>query len=56
MEAIGHGFLDLPAARVACICFRKSRLMLANNRLVGIFFNSPRFSTARSGFSMRNPR
>ena len=53
MEATAHGFFGLAVARVACNCFRKSRLMLANNRLVGIFFNSDLFSTGFFGFSMR---
>ena len=55
MEANGHDFFGLAADAVARSDRRKSRLMLANNRLVGIFLSSPRFSTARSGFSMRFP-
>lgn len=46
MEATGHPFLDLAAEREACITFRKSRLMLASNFLVGTRFNSSRFSFA----------
>lgn len=50
-----HDFFGLEATREACIAFLKSRLILANNRLVGIFFNSPLFSTGCPDFSMRNP-
>jgi len=46
MEAIAYVFLGLEALRVACICFRKSFLMLASNFLVGTLFSSSRFSLA----------
>jgi hypothetical protein len=44
MEATGHLFLGLAAEADACNDFRKSRLMLASSFLVGIRFNSSRFS------------
>jgi len=49
MEAMAYGFLGLAAEREACIAFRKSRLMLASNFLVGTLFNSSRFSFASTG-------
>jgi hypothetical protein len=49
MEATGHPFLSLAAEREARIAFRKSRLMLASNFLVGTLFNSSRFSLASIG-------
>lgn len=55
MEVSVHGFFGLAADALACNDRRRSLLMLANNRRVGIFFNVSRFSTACFGFSMRNP-
>jgi hypothetical protein len=49
MEARPYGFLGLAAEREACNAFRKSRLMLANNFLVGTPFNASRFSFASNG-------
>ncbi len=49
MEARPYRFLGLAAEREACITFRKSRLMLASNFLVGTLFNSSRFSFASNG-------
>jgi hypothetical protein len=46
MEATGHPFFGLAAERDALTAFRKSRLMLASNFLVGTRFNSSRFSLA----------
>lgn len=46
MGAIVYAFLGLAAERDACIVFRKSRLMLASNFLVGIAFKASRFSLA----------
>jgi hypothetical protein len=54
MEVSVYGFFDLAVGVEAFIAFRKSRLMLASNRLVGIFFNSALFSTGLLCFSMRN--
>jgi hypothetical protein len=48
MEATGYFFLGL-ADREACNDFRKSRLMLASSFLVGIRFNSSRFSFGSNG-------
>jgi|SRR5579863_2234538 len=44
MEANSYFGLGLAADLAACICFRKSRLMLASNFLVGTLFSSLRFS------------
>jgi len=52
MEANCHPFLGLAVEREACITFRKSLLMLANNFLVGTFFNSSRFCFASIGGSL----
>lgn len=49
MEAKCYFGLGLEAVRAACICFRKSRLMLANNFLVGTRFKSSRFCFASIG-------
>jgi hypothetical protein len=49
MEATAYHFLGLAAEREACITFRKSRLMLASNFLVGTCFNASRFSFASTG-------
>ena len=49
MEANLQSFLVFAVERVACIAFRKSRLMLANSFLVGTRFNSSRFSFASNG-------
>jgi hypothetical protein len=49
MEARPYGFLGLAADREAFMTFRKSRLMLASNFLVGTFFSSSRFSFASNG-------
>jgi hypothetical protein len=49
MEANCYFGLGLDAERAACNCFRKSRLMLASNFLVGTRFNSSRFSFASKG-------
>jgi hypothetical protein len=49
MEANCYGFLGLTAALAACNCFRKSLLMLANNFLVGTFFNASRFVFSSNG-------
>jgi len=46
MEANDYAFLGLEADREACIVFRKSRLILASNFLVGIAFSASRFSLA----------
>jgi hypothetical protein len=46
MEAIGHPFLDLAAEAEGRIAFRKSRLILASNFLVGTLFSSSRFCFA----------
>jgi len=46
MEANCHPFFGLAAEREACIAFRRSRLTLANNFLVGTFFSASRFSFA----------
>jgi len=45
MGANGHPFFGL-AAGEACNAFRKSRLTLASNFLVGTFFNSSRLCFA----------
>ena len=45
MEATGYFFLGLADA-VGRIAFRRSRLMLASNFLVGTRFNCSRFSFA----------
>jgi len=45
MEATGYFFLGLAGVDER-IAFRKSRLMLASNFLVGIRFNCSRFSFA----------
>jgi hypothetical protein len=52
MEANGHPFFGLAADREARIAFRKSRLILASNFLVGTRFNSCRFSFASIGGSL----
>ena len=52
MEANSYGFLGLAAEADARIPFRKSRLMLASSFLVGIRFNSSRFSFASIGGSL----
>ena len=52
MEANSYLDLGLEAVRVACITFRKSRLMLASNFLVGTLFSSSRFSFASIGGSL----
>lgn len=49
MEANSYFDLGLGDERVACITFRKSRLMLANSFLVGTRFSSSRFSFASTG-------
>lgn len=49
MEAIAYRFLGLAADAVSFSAFRKSRLMLASNFLVGIFLSSSRFSFASNG-------
>jgi hypothetical protein len=49
MEATGYPFLGLAAEADARKDFRKSRLMLANNFLVGTRFNSSRFFFASNG-------
>ena len=46
MEAKCYFDLGLAADLTACICFRKSFLMLASNFLVGTRFSSSRFSFA----------
>ncbi len=46
MEVNGYFFLGLGADAQARKDFRKSLLILANNFLVGTFFNSSRFSFA----------
>lgn len=46
MEAKSYFDLGLPAERVACITFRKSRFMLASSFLVGTRFSSSRFCFA----------
>jgi hypothetical protein len=43
MEANCHSFCCLAAEREARIAFRKSRLMLASNFLVGTCFKASRF-------------
>jgi hypothetical protein len=56
MDVSIHDFFGLAEEREAATAFLKSLFMLANNRLVGIFFNSDRFSTGCCSFlSMRNP-
>lgn len=52
MEGNFYRGLGLDDVLVACSCFRKSRLMLANNFLVGTRFNSSRFFFA----SIKLPR
>jgi hypothetical protein len=52
MEANCHPFFGLPADLDACIAFRKSLFMLANNFLVGTFFSSARFSFVSIGGSL----
>lgn len=49
MEASSYFFLGLAAEREACVAFRKSRLMLASNFLVGTRCNCSRFSFASNG-------
>jgi hypothetical protein len=49
MEAMAYRFLGLAADAEGCKAFRKSRLMLASNFLVGTSFNSSRFSFASNG-------
>jgi len=49
MEATGYRFLRLAADAPVFNCFRKFRLMLATNFLVGTFLNSSRFSFASNG-------
>jgi len=49
MEAKCYLLLGLAAVVVACICFLRSRLMLASSFLVGILFSSSRFSFASIG-------
>jgi hypothetical protein len=54
MEATGYFFLGLAVAAEAVVRndFRRSRLMLASNFLVGTRFNSSRFSFASIGGSL----
>ncbi len=52
MEATGHLFLGLAAEADARNEFRKSRLMLASNFLVGTRFNSSRFCFASMEVSL----
>jgi hypothetical protein len=52
MEANCHVFFSLWSGREACIAFRKSRLMLASNFLVGTFLKTSRFSFASIGGSL----
>ena len=49
MEATTYCFLGLAADAVGRSAFRKSRLMLASNFLVGTAFNASRFSFASTG-------
>ena len=49
MEATGYLFLGLATEREACRAFRKSRLMLANNFLVGTFLSASRLSFSPTG-------
>ena len=49
IEAKCYFGLDIAVDREACNCFLKSRLMLANNFLVGTHFKLPRFSFASKG-------
>ena len=49
MEANSYLGLGFETDLVACIAFRKSRLMLASNFLVGTRFSSSRFSFASNG-------
>jgi hypothetical protein len=53
MEASSYFFLGLAAEREACIAFRKSRLMLASNFLVGTFFSSSRLSLVSTGHPLK---
>jgi hypothetical protein len=52
MEANGHPFLGLATEADGFRAPRKSRLMLASNFLVGIFFSSSRFCFASIGGSL----
>jgi hypothetical protein len=52
MEANAHRFLGLAAETEACICFLKSRLMLASSFRIGTRFNSSRFAFASIGGSL----
>jgi hypothetical protein len=52
MEANSYLGLGLPAERVECIVFRKSRFMLASSFLVGTRFSSSRFVFASIGGSL----
>jgi len=49
MEANSYPFLGLSGGADAFNCFRKSRLMLASNFLVGTRFSSDLFSFASIG-------
>ncbi len=52
MKSKSYFFLGLSEGREACITFRKSRLMLASNFLVGTLFNSSRFAFASMEVSL----
>ena len=49
MEATAYRFLGLAADADGLSAFRKSRLMLASNFLVGTAFNASLFSFASTG-------
>jgi len=49
MEATAYRFLGLAEDAVGLSAFRKSRLMLASNFLVGTAFNASLFSFASTG-------
>lgn len=49
MEANCYFGFGLDVALAACICFRKSFLMLASNFLVGTLLSSSRFCFASNG-------
>jgi len=52
MEATTYGFLGLAEDADGLSAFRKSRLMLASNFLVGTRFNSSRLALASTGGSL----
>jgi hypothetical protein len=49
VEAMAYRFLGLAADADGLSAFRKSRLMLASNFLVGTAFSASRFSFASNG-------